>query len=372
MTYTFSAFFGEIKLKYSSIKNMQINKKDVLWNYGATFLKIASAALLFPFILKMMPSETVGIWIIFVTITALGSLLDFGFSSSFTRNVTYVFSGVRSLKINGFETVNKEDLTIDFGLLKGVISSMRWFYSRVALAFLSLITTLGTYYIYVLMQDYKGDQQEVYIAWILLCLISTYNLYTLYYDSLLQGKGLIKRSKQIVILGQTAYLIFAVILIMRGNGLIAIIAAQTISVIIIRWFSYRFFFTNEIKLKLRNAISRSKNEILKAIYPNAIKMGITGLGTFMVLRSAIIIGSLYLPLSDIASYGITIQLIAVITSLSGIYTATYQPKIVELRVTNNNQAIKELYLKGQIILIFTYLIGGLGLIFFGEYMLNII
>ena len=85
---------------------MQITRVDVIWNYAATFLKIAASALLLPFILRMMPSEMVGIWIVFMAITAFASLLDFGFNPSFARNITYIFSGVKVLKINGFESID--------------------------------------------------------------------------------------------------------------------------------------------------------------------------------------------------------------------------------------------------------------------------
>ena len=351
---------------------MIIKKTDVLWNYAATFLKIASSALLLPFILRMMPSETVAIWVVFMTIMTFASLLDFGFNPSFTRNITYIFSGVKNLKSKGFENVNKDNVTIDYGLLKGVISAMQWFYSRMSIVLFLFLATFGTYYIHTLLKNFKGDQREIYFAWILLCVISTYNLYTLYYDALLQGKGLIKRSKQIVIIGQIFYFAFATILIMSGYGLIAIISSQALSVFIIRWLSYRSFFSKEIKQKLNSSIPRVKKEVLKAISPNAIKFGLTFLGGFMVQRSAIIIGSLYLSLKDIASYGITMQLISVIAGLAGIYTATYQPRIVHLRTSQNIPEIKQLYLKGQIILLLTYFAGGLCLFILGGWGLNFI
>lgn len=351
---------------------MQIGRKDLYWNYAATFLRIASSALLIPFILRMMPSEMVGIWTIFMTITAFAGLLDFGFNPSFTRNVTYIFSGVRTLKVKGFESVSTENQTVDYGLLKGIISAMRWFYLRMAIVLFLLLATLGTYYIYSLLQNYKGNHQEVYLAWTVLCIINTYNLYTLYYDSLLQGKGLVKRSKQIVIIGQTVYLIIGTILIMNGNGLVAIVAAQASSVVIIRWLSYHSFFTREIKQKFHTSRPRPKREVIKAIYPNALKIGLTSIGGFMVQRSAIIIGSLYLSLTEIASYGITMQLVAIVSGLAGIYTATYQPKIAQLRVEQNNSAIKELYLKGQIVLLLTYIAGGMGLLILGEWGIKLI
>jgi O-antigen/teichoic acid export membrane protein len=344
-----------------------IGRKDIIWNYAATFLKIASSALLLPFILRMMPSETVGIWSVFMTVSAFAGLLDFGFNPSFTRNITYIFSGVRTLKVKSFEPVSKNNQIVDYDLLKGVIGAMRWFYFRMAIILLLLLSTMGTYYIYLLLKNYTGDHREVYFAWSFLCATATYNLFTQYYDSLLQGKGLVKESKQIIIIGQSIYLIIASLLIISGCSLVAIVSAQALSVITIRRLSNYVFFNRDIKLRLKNAVSRSKTEILKVIYPNAIKIGLTSLGGFMVQKSAIVIGSMYLSLKEIASYGITLQLITVIAGFAGIYTLTYQPKIAELRVEQNNLAIKEIYLKGEIVLIFTYLALGFALIIFGKW-----
>lgn len=345
---------------------MHITRSDVLWNYGATFLKIASSTLLFPLILRLMPSETVGIWTIFMTVTAFANLLDFGFGPSFTRNVTYVFSGVKNLKTAGFEIVETRQ-EVDYGLLKGVISAMQWFYSRIAIVLFLFLVTVGTYYIHTLLGGFSGSKQEVYIAWILLCTISTYNLFTLYYDSLLLGVGLVKRSKQIVIVGQMAYLTVAAGLLIAKQGLIALVCAQAISVIVIRFLSHRSFFTGQLRKKLAEVTARKKEEVLQAITPNAVKIGLTTFGGFLVQRSSIVIGSLYLPLNEIASYGITMQLIAVIAGLAGIYTATYLPKISQLRVSQNNQAIKELYIKGQFALFYSFLAGGLGLFLLGNW-----
>lgn len=351
---------------------MQISKKDVLWNYAATFLKIAASVLLLPIILRKMPTEMVAVWSVFMTITAFSTLLDFGFSPSFTRNVTYIFSGVRSLQKNGFEFVDVNNATIDYGLLKGIISAMRWIYLRIAIFLFLILSSIGTFYIHTLLKTYTGSHQEVYFAWGILCLINTYNLYTLYYDSLLQGKGLIKKSKQIIIVGQLVYLIIAAVLIYCGKGLIAVVSAQAASVLIIRGLSHKAFFNREIKENIHSSSEKMSKEIIKVILPNALKIGATSLGGFVIQKSSIIIGSLYLALSDIASYGITLQVIAIITSLSGIYTTTYLPKIVQLRVAQDTNAIKEVYLKGEIFLVAIFAIGGATLLLFGQWALNLI
>jgi O-antigen/teichoic acid export membrane protein len=226
-----------------------ISKIDVFWNISATIFKVAAGVILLPFVLKFFPSETVGIWTIFITITTLITLLDFGFNPSFTRNVSYIFSGLEQLQSSGISQNSQQNQTVDYELLKGLIAAMRWFYRRGALILLTLSLTLGSYYIYYITKNYQGDKIEVYIAWIILCVLNTYNFYTLYYGALLQGKGLIKKSRQIVIIGRFAYLGLAILLIINGAGLIAVISAQLASVLIIRVLSHRAFFTRDIKTK---------------------------------------------------------------------------------------------------------------------------
>jgi O-antigen/teichoic acid export membrane protein len=224
----------------------------------------------------------------------------------------------------------------------------------------------------VVLKNYSGDHTEVYIAWTILVALNTYSLYTMYYDSLMLGKGLIKRSKQIKIAGQSAYLTAASVLIVLQFNLIAVVSAQALSIVIIRILSYRTIFTAEFRRLLHGAETTTKKEILGSIYPNAVKLGLTGLGGFLVVRSSTIIGSLFLPLEKIASFGITVQIVTIISSLSGVYFSTYQPKIVQFRVQNDIAAIKRLYLKGCCFLFFTFLAGGFALVFFGEWTLNLI
>jgi O-antigen/teichoic acid export membrane protein len=352
---------------------MQINKVDVIWNYAATFLKIAATTLLLPFILKLMPAETVGIWSVFITINALNGIFDFGFNAAFTRNLTYVFSGIQKLEVAGFSALDKnKPHTIDYGLLKGVICSMRWFYTRVSTIYFLLLSTFGTWYINTLIKNYQGSHTEVYVAWALLCVINTVNLATIYYDSLLQGRGLVKKSKQILIVSQLVYLVIAVILIYAGKGLVAVVAAQASSVIIVRWLSHKLFFTREFSQLLDKAIKTPRKEVLRAVYPNAVKLGLTTLGGVLVQRSALIIGSLYLTLEEIASYGITIQIVNLIGGLASVYTLTYQAKIVHLRVLGNIEGIKKIYIKGQYILLATFFAGGISLLVAGDWILDLI
>lgn len=350
---------------------MNIGRKDLYWNYLATFLRIASAALLLPILLKKMPTEMVGIWTVFTSIYSFVILLDFGFNPSFTRNVTYVFSGVKNLQTIGFEQANLNE-EVNYSLLKELIKSMKYFYSRIAIIACLLLLTIGTYYIHTLLKSYQGSHSEIYIAWVLLSIINCYTLYTFYYDSLIQGKGMVMRDKKINVIGQLVYLSLAAILIYFDFKLLAIVIAQVVSVVIMRILLYQSFFTKDMRLNLDNANTLHNQNILKKIYPNAVKIGLTAVGGILVTKSSLIIGSLYLSLEEIASYGITMQLISVISGISTIYIATFQPKIVNFRVQNDNKAIRNIYNKALLIMLGTYIVGGIGLIVIGPKILQFI
>lgn len=332
---------------------------------------IGAGVILLPFILHKMPQETVGIWNIFQTITALVMLLDFGFRPSFARNISYIFSGVKTLQRDGVAHASSED-AVDYGLLKGTLLAMQRFYRWMALAVFGLLSTVGTAYFYFILQKYTGDHQDAMIAWVLLIAINCYNLYTLYYDALLLGKGYVKRSQQITILGQAIYVGLAIGLIYAGFGLTAIVASQLISTIVRRILTYRVFFTPELKAHLKEAEPNEPKDILGAITPNAIKIGLTQLGGFMVNKSAILIGSAFLTLEEVACYGITMQVMDILARCALVFYQSYMPKLAQCRAEKDLDGLKRYYLLCTASLLLVYLVGGVAWIFLGNWALDLI
>jgi O-antigen/teichoic acid export membrane protein len=194
----------------------------------------------------------------------------------------------------------------------------------------------------------------------------------MYYDSLMQGKGLIKRSKQIQIVGQSVYLVVAVALILLRFNLIAVVSAQALSIIIRRILSRRTIYTATFKQQLHGVKARPTKDILKPIFPNAVKVGLASLSEFLVHRSALILGGLFLSLNDVASYGLSLQIIMIIASISTVYFASYQPKIAQHKAQGNNPAIVLIYLKSCGMMLLTFTVCGTGLILFGDWAIQII
>lgn len=348
-----------------------IGKREIVWSYAGTAFMIGAGVLLLPFILHKMPQETVGIWNIFQTITALVMLLDFGFRPTFARNISYIFSGVKTLQKNGVELTSTES-SVDYGLLKGSLIAMRRFYRQMAVVVFVLLATAGTAYFYYILQKYSGDHKDAMIAWVLLIAINCYNLYTLYYDALLTGKGYVTRNQQINMLGQGVYLVLAIGLIYAGFGLTAIVASQLISTVIRRILTYRVFFTPQLKASLADAVPQEPKEILKAISPNAIKIGLTQLGGFLVNKSSILIGSAFISLEQLACYGITVQVMDILARCANVLYLSYTPKLAQCRAENNIPQLKTHYIRCTAALWGIFFAGGILWLLLGDWALDLI
>ncbi len=318
-----------------------------------------------------MSAETVGIWNIFQTITGLVIILDMGFRPTFARNISYILSGVKELHVEGVEKASADGV-IDYSLLKGVLVAMKRFYRWVALGVFVILATAGTAYFSYILKKYSGDHTDAMIAWVLLIAINCYNLYTLYYDALLTGKGYITRIQQITIIGQSIYLAVAIGLIYAGLGLSAIVAAQLISTIVRRVLSYHVFFTKEMRAALSASDTQDPRRLMKAIYPNALKIGLTQLGGFAVNKSAVFMGSAFLTLPEVACYGITVQVMEVLCRFAHVPVQSFTPKMAQARAEKDLPSLRRYYILNVASLLAVFIGGGLIWVLAGQWALDII
>lgn len=354
---------------------MQIGKKDIAWNFAGTMMRVASGVILLPLVLRHLSKEDVGLWNIYLQIGGLALLLDFGFQGAFGRNITYIFSGVKELKAEGFNAVENNDKSISYPLLKSVIRAMRTFYGILALIFLIIFVGASPFYLKSILRDYHGgtDPVVIWTSWIIYGFLVAYQLYTYYYSSLLIGRGMVKKQQQIYVIGQSFRILASIVLLMLGYGIISMVVGQLVSDIFTRVLSYNAFYDKDIRMKLKEAITSPVKDIMRIMTPNATKIGITTLGWFLTSKVIIIIAPLLsISLATVGSYGTTMTMVNLIMSLSTLWSSTFYPKLTLYRVNNQHEDLKRVYIKGQLSMVGVYLICGAGLILVGPFLLHLI
>jgi len=113
-------------------------------------------------------------------------------------------------------------------------------------------------------------------------------------------------------------------------------------------------------------------EIMRAIYPNAIKIGLTQLGSLAVNKSAMLIGAAFLTLEEVASYGITLQMLEILCNCSTVPYKAFSPKLAQCRAEKDRSGLRHYYLVCECILLAIWVAGGSVAVLFGDDVLRLI
>jgi O-antigen/teichoic acid export membrane protein len=143
-------------------------------------------------------------------------------------------------------------------------------------------------------------------------------------------------------------------------------------VFLVRYLSKRAFYTDEIKTNLLSVDDSDYKQVLSVIMPNAVKVGLTSLGGFIINKSSVFIGSLFVSLEMMASYGITMQLLTVIGTFGGIFTRVYLPKIFQWRVEGRKDLVKKIFYLSSGVMFVVFALSSVIIVLWGDWMLTML
>lgn len=320
--------------------NIAISKKDIIWSYIAKTFQIGVSFFTLPFILHMLTAEEIGMNYLMITVSSLVILLDLGFSSQFSRNFTYVHSGAKQLLKEG--VCQSSDSEVNYRLLAVLLKTAKYVYSRLSIVCTFLMLTAGTLYIYNVTDGFTNIKHSFWI-WMIFCLSNYFNIYYLYYNSLLIGSGKIAESNKSIIYSRLVNIAISISMLLLGYGLFSVVVAGLISPFVSRFYSYRVYYTKDLKLKLPNDIKKDEiKDVFSTIWYNSKKYGINCITAFCISKSGMFLIGLFLPLSVVGSYGLIINFITILQGIAQTLLATYNPQLANYKVTNQREAYKEL------------------------------
>ena len=352
---------------------ISITKKDIFWNYIAQFFSLASGLITLPLILKMLTVEEIALNYIFLTVSSLVLLFDFGFSPQFSRNVSYVYGGAQTLKKEGIEDVSSAEVAINYRLIATLVKVGQYVYLRLALLVLLVMLTVGSLYIYKVTDGFHSVAHSLPI-WIIFSASTAFTIYYEYYNFLLTGKGAIKETKIALLASRIVYIGLTFLFLYIGWGLMGVVLANFIAPFVNRMLCYRFLFTEEFRTQLK-PYNISKEEIsanFDVIWYNAKKLGLVFVGAYAITKFSMFLAGLYLSNAEIASYGLMMQLVNILSTVATTFFITFQPKFAALRVEGDQQGFIQLFAFSMNIFYLVFFIGSLIILGVGEIVLEYI
>lgn len=317
---------------------ISISKKAIVWSYLAQFFMIGTGLITLPVVLKTLSPQEVGLNYIFLSVNSIIALLDMGFSSQFARNITYLFSGAQNLQREGFDLHYSN--VINERLLVTTLKTAKKLYKILSFIGLTLLLTLGTLYISHVTDGFKTVNNSLAI-WLIFCVSCFFNIYYLYLSAFLQGRGLVEVSQKGQVFSKITQIVITLSLLFSGSGLIGVVISTLLSPFVFRYYSYHKFYDSYIKaiVKKFEIDKKDQKEVFFILLYNAKKMGIIGvLATAIGYASTIIIG-IFLPLTDVASYGLMVQLVGIIITVSRTYSYSLSPQFANLMVQQKHEEL---------------------------------
>lgn len=353
------------------MKEITVKKNDVIWSYIAQFLSIGASAITLPFILNKLSAEEIGLNYILITVGSVIALVDLGFAPQFARNFTYVLSGVQDLQKEGIG--NKGD-TINYELLGYLLKTARYIYGLLAVFAIILLLSIGTPYVYKTTDGFNAVPNALYI-WIIYSFGVLFQIFYSYYFSMLLGAGKIKEQKYALIGNKIIYMIVTIGGLYLGWGLMSVALAQLISPFFGRALSYYYFYTPDLKSQLSKykfEVRERVIDIFRTLWYNAKRTAVMSIGAYAILRFSMFIAGLYLSLDEFASYGLMVQLVGILGTVSCTLIQISQPRLASLRASGNLKRLIHHFSIAYDAFILLFIIGGLILILWGATILSMI
>lgn len=342
-----------------------MKRTDLIWGYSAQLLNIGVGILLLPILVVTLNSEELGLWYVFMAMISLAQLLEFGFQPTIARQAAYIYNGATEIKRSGLPATVSGQLNID--LLVNLIHSSRYIYRWIAILIAVLLWGMGTLYIYTL--NYTGDLNIAYTSWFLFAGASVITFYFGYFNALLQGRGDITLVNKVIVISKVSFALLAIMLLLLNFNLLAIAIASLVSCIINRILISRCFYNaNNADIKKYKPTSN----LNKILWTNTWRLGLVQFGAFLIQRGNMFIAATYLGLTLAASYGLTMQLSAIIITLANQLMALQLPKMNALQAANNKTELKNVYASSVLVAFILLISGFAGLTLLGETVLAFI
>ena len=340
-----------------------LNKKDIIGGYLSRFMSLCSGIITLPLILRTLSEDEIAFNYILISLMSIVALFDLGFAPQFSRNFAFIFGGSQELVRIGLPL--KSSNKINFQLLYQLIESAKLLYLGLSIAVAIILCTFGTLYVYDFTDKFTLINNAGYL-WLLFSISVILDFYYRFYTPMLFGSGQIASANIIEILATSIKIVVLIVLLLIGFGLWGVVLSNFIRIIIVRILSYKIFYTRQMKASLNKfyGLRFSRIDILKILWPNAKRALVVSVATYVSTQLITILAGAYLSKSDVASYGLLVQLVGVITALSMSISNSMNPIYSILRVQNNRLKIMEnfyfslgtflgIYFIGIIFLIYT-------------------
>ncbi len=353
--------------------SVRINGKDYLWSYIGIFFSVGSSVIIMPFVLYFLSDEMYGLWSVFQSMSVITTLFDFGFSTTFARNINYCWNGAEELKTTGVRFAT--DGAPNYPLMKVTMKACQYVFLLLSGIALACLASFGTLYVAHITQDISGP--EPMIAWVFYGIAIFLNLYYGYFNAFLYGVGAVAAVNRATVISRIVQICLTILLLLSGLGIvgtaIAYLAYGFVFRVLGKWSFFRYKGIGQsLQATGTNPTRREVWESFRVVWHNASREGIVTLANYLANQACTIICPLFLTLAQTGVYSLAVQLATVLANVAGGVYSANQPVLQSAYISNDKPRTKRTMSLIVVSYVLLYVVGLIAVVTVGLPILRLI
>ncbi|MBT5398936.1 hypothetical protein HOL24_00180 [bacterium] len=350
----------------------RIWNSPVLMTWGNLLAKSSSLILLLPLILTNFSSVDIVVWYVYSTIISLQMLIDFGFTPTITRIISYAYGG---LSIREIEKLTISDIKSETIEKRPNYSSIYICYLTSKYAYLLLVVislcfsaVIGTWLVSDSLSS-STTPNDAWLGWWLVLIVSAVTLYGNTYVSFLQGLNKVALVQRVQMFMSIMSIISATLTLLMGQSILVVVSA---------FYAWNLVGVIANKMLTSKYINKSDNNkanfdfFRKIIWSNAWRSGVgVMLSLGLVQFSALIVTKIASP-AVAATYMLSLQLVRAASSFSQAPFYAKLPKLAQLYAQSSIDTLVTIAKKGILFSLLTFILITIFIGTFGSYFLEMI
>ena len=297
-------------------------------SWGALSVRALSFAVVLPVALSKLGSAEVSAWLLFSTVASLQMLIDFGFSGTFSREISYALAG-RSTTRMGMARHDCSVGSVSDATIPEILATLRWLYLRLGLITFVLLAVAGSFAVATPIAR-TTNPAECWMAWAIVVVATSIAVYGSANSCALIGADRIYLQKRwetalglLLLLAQLAALL-------RGGGLLALVTVTQLGsacIVVTNGFLTKSAFRDIPQTRISHAAA---GQHVARLWPAAWRTAIGSMASFGVAQGIVIVAANILSAGEAATAQLGIRLAQILSQYSQVPFYTKIPRFNRL------------------------------------------
>lgn len=314
----------------------RIYNSTVVWSWAFNFLRLASGLLLLPLLMRQLGKPEFGMYFVFLSLNAIVTVMDLGFSPTIGRFITYAMAGATKLSEQGVseEATHHEP---NYPLLWQLLGTARVFYAFLVSATVLLLSTAGSYMVWRHVNE-TASPQFTWLAWVVSIAALAAETYFNFWNVFLRNMNQVLTATKIYFVAYGVRLVLACVFLLLGGGLLSLPAAGLLTSLVI------WTYSRKQCLQALSACPPPKKvdwrQHFRTIWPNSWRLGLYFGGGYLSTSANVLLCANTFGLERSANYSFSLQVINIVTGMAGVWTLVKWPYVGQLIMRRDTDRLR--------------------------------